>query len=856
MKYNLNSGRCSLSWIEKIAAFLLFLLFVVQVPVIITNAEENEMEEAESAKIVSLFPRLSDYWVGDVMPMTDGDQLRLYYLRDDESMNRRFMNPNYSFATDNFYEFYDGGVTIEPSNDRDAQDFYGFGTGSYIKEGEVYHCWFTGINADLPQTTAVMHAVSTDGGKNWEKKLEDSLYPPEGYNNNEFRDPQVIWCEEANEYWMTVSARCNTNGQENGVVLLYTSDDLSNWTIKGNLFEPNHYYMLECSDIRKIGDQYYLFYSWNCITYYAVSDSIYGPYRDPSDNILSSDSFTFYAAKSGELDGHYYLCGWLGRKIGEKDTAIYDWGGNMVIFEMFQKQDGTLALDMPHTYTDYFNKDFVFKPVSTSGNVSVEENNVTLLAENGISYVDMGELPQTMLLTCKFSVDSGFTQAGFCFGTNGVSGDSRYIMINAKDYCVEYDGRTLSNIGSGNERVGSKVTYCFEPGKEYTLKIVVEDDIIAFYINGEKTAINRIYAAPGKDFGIFASNSGITFSDIQISVTDAVTTVPGVPAEKKVETGTVIDYKMAYYLDESVASNDGDVIKKVVQNISNGYETILDESMLNDKDTYQLFWAAEKDATLTIPIEIPVSGKYDIKLCLHMGGDFGTHQIYIGDTLITASGDIDLYRAEGGLVDFELGDFELTAGETNLLIRCTGQNEASAGSVFGISNMTFTCEAVYAAGTVLDYKMAYYFDESYASNETDGMKRVVQNISKGYETITDEALLNDEDIYQLFWAAQKDATLTIPIEIPFSGRYNVKLCMHTGGDFGTYQIYIGDTLLTTSQDMDLYSEDGALTNFKLGAVELPAGEMNLLIRCTGQNESSAGSVFGISTMTLTCEEVY
>ena len=66
---------------------------------------------------------------------------------------------------------------------------------------------------------------------------------------------------------MTVSGRCKTNGSENGVVILYTSDNLKDWTFKGNIFEPNHKYMLECSDIRKIGDKYYLFYSWDCITY-------------------------------------------------------------------------------------------------------------------------------------------------------------------------------------------------------------------------------------------------------------------------------------------------------------------------------------------------------------------------------------------------------------------------------------------------------------------------------------------------------------------------------------------------------------------------------------------------------------
>lgn len=164
--------------------------------------------------------------------------------------------------------------------------------------------------------------------------------------------------------------------------------------------------------------------------------------------------------------------------------------------------------------------------------------------------------------------------------------------------------------------------------------------------------------------------------------------------EIHVEAGTVLEYKMAFYFDESVASNEADVIKKVVQNLSNGYESLTDESLLNDEDTYQLFWAAEEGATLTIPIEIPADGRYDIGLCLHMGGDFGTHQIFIGETLLTEE-DLDLYSGEGGLTDFSLGAFDLTAGETELMIRCTGQNEASAGSVFGINALTLTCEEVY-----------------------------------------------------------------------------------------------------------------------------------------------------------------
>lgn len=478
--------------------------------------------------VVSLFPRLPNAWVGDVMPMNDGDKMRLFYLYDTDNNGSALMHPFYSFTTDNFYEFKNDGVTVKPTNDKNYQDYFGLGTGSYIRVGDTLHCFYTGVNTYISRTTAIMHAVSTDNGTTWEKKDEETIYPPDGYNTADYRDSQVFWCEEAGEYWMTVSGRCNTNGSENGVVILYTSKDLTNWTFKGNIFEPNHKYMLECSDIRKIGDKYYMFYSWDCTTYYAMSDSVYGPYKDPSDNILSGNAFTFYAAKSAYLNEKCYLCGWIGRKSGKKDSKTYDWGGNMVIFEVKQKSDGTLALDMPETYSEYFNKAFEFKPVSTSGNATVDGNSVTLSGSEGISYVDMGELPKTMVLTCSFTVSSYFSQGGLCFGSNGVGEKSYYIMLNAANNRVQYDAHKLSNISAANDDSGSYVGFKFEPNKEYTLKVVVEDEIIAFYINGEKTLVNRIYEAKGLDFGFFGSKSDITFSNIEIKVTDAVTAKPGV----------------------------------------------------------------------------------------------------------------------------------------------------------------------------------------------------------------------------------------------------------------------------------------------------------------------------------------
>ena len=55
------------------------------------------------------------------------------------------------------------------------------------------------------------------------------------------------------------------------------------------------------------------------VTYYAMSDSIYGPFETPEDNILDGTGFCFYAAKTAEFQGTRYLCGYAGFAFGQGD---------------------------------------------------------------------------------------------------------------------------------------------------------------------------------------------------------------------------------------------------------------------------------------------------------------------------------------------------------------------------------------------------------------------------------------------------------------------------------------------------------------------------------------------------------
>lgn len=480
------------------------------------ETEGEEMKEAEQYVSVPyrLYPTSENAWVGDVMPMSDGEKLQLYYLYDTDH-NGVGYHPIYKFSTSNFYEYQDDGLMVPYGSSPEAPDL-AVGTGSVlIAQDGLYHCFYTGHNDTNPEKgldkECVMHAVSQDN-VNWTKLPEDTFYAAENYSGDDFRDPFVFWNEEEQCYWLLIAAREETLG---GVVAKYTSTDLSEWTLCDPLYAPGKQYMLECPDLFKMGDHYYLFYSWDMVTYYAMSDSINGPFTAPRDNVLDGTGFCFYAAKTAELGGKRYLCGWVGRKREAKDTGNYDWAGSLLIHELVQKEDGTLGVKEPSGLQEYFGEKIT--PVSTgeSGTVQETQDGYLLSAgKNDFSIVDFGMRKPSMLLECTVSLgEDGY--AGFAFGQGEDYGKYTGLVLDAKNNAIHYEGCVLSRIAYVEPVITT--SFEFEPDREYQVKLVMENEIVVLYIDDTKALSNRIYkSVDGAHLGIFANNTDAAFCNISL----------------------------------------------------------------------------------------------------------------------------------------------------------------------------------------------------------------------------------------------------------------------------------------------------------------------------------------------------
>ncbi len=482
---------------------------------------EGLPDETYTSVEYSLFPAPAGAYVGDVMPfVTEDGALELYYLYDTDQ-NGQGYHPIYKYVTDDFCGYEDHGMMLN-FGQMSAPD-PALGTGSVLRDAEgLYHLFYTGHN-DTGNggkgKECVMHATSTDR-ENWVKDSEVVFYAPEGYSRDDFRDPEVFWVEEEQCYWLLIAARENTLG---GVVTKYTSRDLKNWEFVGPLYAPMSQYMLECPDLFRIGDSWYLTYSWDCVTYYATGDSMNGPFTPPKDNVLDGkglvggNGFIFYAAKTAELDGNVYLCGWLGRAGLSSDSGIYQWAGNVLIHQLVQHEDGTLGVKAPETFAEYFSIDKLDFAAPLTDGVAITDNNISLSAEEGsYALADMGTRPAAMTLECDVTIDAG-GRAGFAFGGSEKDETFTALCLDAGENLLHYEGYEIPDLGKYDPT--AITSFDFSRAETHHVKLVCENEIVVLYIDDMKALSSRItHSIDGAHMAVFADGCGATFSNISIKI--------------------------------------------------------------------------------------------------------------------------------------------------------------------------------------------------------------------------------------------------------------------------------------------------------------------------------------------------
>ena len=454
-----------------------------------------------------LFPK-TDALVGDTMPFFEDGKMNIFFLADQRDGKLGY-HPWGLLRTENYWSYEDAGIVLPYGETAEDQDI-ALGTGCVMKDKQgTYHAFFTGHNDYRDPAEAVMHATSSDM-LHWTKHPEDTFTAGEGYSTTDFRDPYVFYVDEEQCYWMLVVTRT----PETGVIVKYTSTDLSKWKDAGIFFADDMGYAtnMECPSLLPFGGKWYLCFSdqWpDRVVHYRIADSVNGPFRKPEQDTL--DGSGFYAGRL-ETDGeHLYVVGWNGTKIGHEDTNDYDWGGNAVVHQLAQGEDGSL-----HPVVN----EKVLAGMNHRAALNVLRITDTVDTKSG-SYAMAGKLYEVVRFealerTSRIEADiTGFGTEGlfgFAFAPDVENVGAMSYVFNPKEGRVEF--HNTENLVEDDPQ--SWMPFDFSGVEKLHATILIGDGVASLYLNDRLALTARMYHSLGTDWEIFGANAGVTWENVAV----------------------------------------------------------------------------------------------------------------------------------------------------------------------------------------------------------------------------------------------------------------------------------------------------------------------------------------------------
>ncbi|WP_211746091.1 sucrose-6-phosphate hydrolase [Paenibacillus sp. Marseille-Q4541] len=252
------------------------------------------------------------------------------------------------------------GTAIEPDRDFDSHGVY---SGSGLEHDGLLYLMYTGNVRDKDWNRFSHQCMAFMDKEGKIKKFDSPVIPdiPEGYTDH-FRDPK-LWKQNDKFYAIIGAQRVN----ETGVILLYSSSDLKEWKLHGeiqtNLSEFG--FMWECPDYFELDGQGILLFSpqglepqgdkYNNIyqSGYLVGDLLdvdslefeHGPFHE------LDHGFDFYAPQTMVDDkGRRLLIGWMGLPEIEYPTDKEGWAHCLTIPRVLHLQEGQILQQPPEEF--------------------------------------------------------------------------------------------------------------------------------------------------------------------------------------------------------------------------------------------------------------------------------------------------------------------------------------------------------------------------------------------------------------------------------------------------------------------------------------------------------------------------
>ena len=465
---------------------------------------------------------------GDPMPFYDqkAGEFKVLYLQEYDNNATYNYHPIWGVSTKDGATYESLGEVLPTGTTSLEQDAaLGTGCAIYNEKDGLYYIYYTGHNPNCKNVEAVMRATSPDF-KIWTKDNAWMLKGDDyGYSPVDFRDPQIFVAEDG-QYHMVISS--NLKFAE------FASSDLKTWKHVGQ-FPMIWDRMLECPDIFKMGNYWYLVYSegyrasWSRKVKYMMATTFEGLkacFNDPGANWPKDghegilDSRAFYAGKTASNGTDRFIWGWCpyrtGSTIHEKNINVGaggepNWSGALVCHKIIQHSDGTLTLGEVPAMAAKYNKSQDVNVMDSKGFA-----NGTLSGDG--AFVLYNRLGTHNHIKFDVKTSNNWDKFGISL-VRGTDSETYYTMV------VNPEGEDVRKVNFEQEGPKGKGFiegidgYVFRRPADnvYHIDIYTDNSVMVMYINDVCAYTNRIYGIQKNCWSINNYGGSIAVSDVKVS---------------------------------------------------------------------------------------------------------------------------------------------------------------------------------------------------------------------------------------------------------------------------------------------------------------------------------------------------
>lgn len=457
--------------------------------------------------MTSLFYKPENAWVGDLIPYFENGIYYAFYLHDPRIKDKEYAEETtwHLIETKDFVNFEDKGEAIARGGNLDANKNAYTGSVIWCKEDGLYHAFYTAYNEDFKLHDKAIQSVMQATGRDLEhlETVKDFLFVSDGrlYEEFDWRDPYVFWNEEGQCYYMLLASRLRNSGAlRGGCIALCKSYDLMHWTYEKPFYNPKMYITMECPEIFKMGNYWYLIFSTfsdQFVTHYRVSRNWNGPWIIPKDDVF--DARADYAIKTVSDGKRRFSFGWIASKYGNKDFGPWEWGGTMVFHELVQNpKTGELRAQAIPEVLNHFSKEKEVKPETLYNAVAEKTTNGIQLSSDTLGALLYPVEGDTFALDMVIKPGKQH-EFGIALHVDKDLETGYYLRMDQRKQQVAWDMWPRGEQGRYQWQIKGDIPYQIETSRilpkaeEYRVKIIREDDICVLYINDEVALSTRMY---------------------------------------------------------------------------------------------------------------------------------------------------------------------------------------------------------------------------------------------------------------------------------------------------------------------------------------------------------------------------